>query len=133
VADDPLALLAVAGGADFAAMAGFLVQAAVRRTPVLLDGVASAAAALVGAAVAPAAPSWWLAGHLSPEPAHRIALDRLRLKPVLELQMRLGEGSGALVALPVLRAAVLTCGEMATFEEAGVSRRPADPAGEGPG
>jgi nicotinate-nucleotide--dimethylbenzimidazole phosphoribosyltransferase len=133
VADYPLALLAVAGGADFAAMAGFLVQAAVRRTPVLLDGVASAAAALVGAAVAPAAPSWWLAGHLSPEPAHRIALDRLRLKPVLELQMRLGEGSGALVALPVLRAAVLTCGEMATFEEAGVSRRPADPAGEGPG
>jgi nicotinate-nucleotide--dimethylbenzimidazole phosphoribosyltransferase len=130
-AADPIALLAVAGGADFAAMTGFLVQAAVRRTPVLLDGVVSGAAALVGAAVAPAAPAWWLAGHRSPEPAHRIALERLGLEPLLDLGMRLGEGSGALVALPVLRAAVRACAEMATFEEAGVSTRPAlaaDPA-----
>jgi nicotinate-nucleotide--dimethylbenzimidazole phosphoribosyltransferase len=121
-AGDPVALLAVAGGADLAAMAGFLVQAAARRTPVLLDGVVSAAAALVGQAVAPAAPAWWLAGHRSPEPAHRIALERLELEPVLDLGLRLGEGTGALVTLPLLRAAVRACAEMATREEAGLGR-----------
>lgn len=139
---DPIALLAVAGGADFAAMTGFLVQAAVRRTPVLLDGLVSGAAALLASAVAPGARDWWLAAHRSPEPAHGIALERLELEPLLDLGMRLGEGSGALVALPLLRAAVLTCAEMATFDEAGVTDRagsaaspagldpdPADPAG----
>jgi nicotinate-nucleotide--dimethylbenzimidazole phosphoribosyltransferase len=119
-AGDPVALLAVAGSADIAAMTGFLAQAAVRRTPVLLDGLVSAAAALVARSVAPAAPAWWLAGHRSAEPAHRIALDRLELEPVLDLGMRLGEGTGALVALPLLRAAVRSCAEMVTLEEAGV-------------
>ncbi|MFL6128054.1 MAG: nicotinate-nucleotide--dimethylbenzimidazole phosphoribosyltransferase [Mycobacteriales bacterium] len=122
-AGDPIALLAVAGGADVAATAGFLVQAAVRRTPVLLDGVLSAAAALLARSVAPVAPGWWLAGHRSPEPAHRIALAELGLEPVLELGLRLGEGTGALVALPLLRAAVRSCAEMATLAEAGI--RPA--------
>jgi nicotinate-nucleotide--dimethylbenzimidazole phosphoribosyltransferase len=121
---DPLALLAVAGGADVGAMAGFLVQAAVRRTPVLLDGVVSAAAALVARSVAPAATAWWLAGHRSPEPAHRIALERLELEPVLELGMRLGEGTGALVALPLLRAAVRSCAEMVTLADAGIAPPP---------
>lgn len=121
VAGDPVALLAVAGGADVAAMTGFLVQAAVRRTPVLLDGVVSAAAALLAAAAAPAAPAWWLAAHRSTEPAHRVALERLELEPVLDLGMRLGEGTGALVALPLLRAAVRACAEMATAEEVGVA------------
>ena len=119
---DPLALLAVSGGADLAALAGFLVQAAVRRTPVVLDGVVPTAAALLAAHVAPIAPQWWLAGSLSPEPAHRIALERLELTPVLDLGLRLGEGTGALAALPLLRAAVLTCAETATLADAGIAR-----------
>ncbi len=121
VADDPLGLLAAVGGADLAATAGFLVQAAVRRTPVVLDGLCAAAAATVAEGVAPRAVDWWLAGHRSPEPAHRIALQRLGLEPVLDLGMRLGEGTGALVALPVLRAAVRALAEMSTFDEAAVS------------
>lgn len=118
---DPLGLLRVCGGADLAAMAGFLAQAAVRRTPVLLDGVVVAAAALVADELAPGARAWWQAGHRSTEPAHALALQRLDLEPILDLGMRLGEGSGAAVALPVLRAAVATLAAMATFEEAGIS------------
>ena len=118
---DPLGLLRVCGGADLAAMAGFLAQAAVRRTPVLLDGVVVAAAALVADEMAPGARAWWQAGHRSTEPAHALALQRLDLEPILDLGMRLGEGSGAAVALPVLRAAVATLAAMATFEEAGIS------------
>lgn len=118
---DPLGLLRVCGGADLAAMAGFLAQAAVRRTPVLLDGVVVTAAALVADELAPGARAWWQAGHRSTEPAHALALQRLDLEPILDLGMRLGEGSGAAVALPVLRAAVATLSAMATFEEAGIS------------
>lgn len=118
---DPLGLLRVCGGADLAAMAGFLAQAAVRRTPVLLDGVVVTAAALAADELAPGARTWWQAGHRSTEPAHALALQRLDLEPILDLGMRLGEGSGAAVALPVLRAAVATLSAMATFEEAGIS------------
>ena len=107
-------------------MAGFLAQAAVRRTPVLLDGVVVTAAALVADRLAPGAKAWWQAGHLSTEPAHAVALQRLQLTPILDLGMRLGEGSGAAVALPVLRAAVATLASMATFGEANVSDKPAD-------
>lgn len=121
VAKDPAALLRVAGGADFAAMAGFLGQAALRRTPVVLDGVVVTAAALVAEEGAPGAREWWVAGHRSTEPAHSIALRHLRLEPLLELDLRLGEGSGALVALPILHAAVAALAEMATFGDAGVS------------
>ena len=124
VAAAPLTLLAVAGGADFAAMTGFLVQAAVRRTPVLLDGVNVGAAAVVAREIAPNAVTWWMAGHRSTEPAHQIVLDRLGLEPLLDLGLRLGEGSGALVALPLVRAAARVLAEMATFDEAGVSDRP---------
>ncbi len=120
---DPVALLAVCGGADLAAMAGFLAQAAVRRTPVLLDGVVVTAAALVADRLAPGAKAWWQAGHLSTEPAHAVALQRLQITPILDLGMRLGEGSGAAVALPVLRAAVATLAAMATFGEANVAGR----------
>ncbi|MEU0505874.1 nicotinate-nucleotide--dimethylbenzimidazole phosphoribosyltransferase [Nocardia sp. NPDC005998] len=121
VAKDPVELLRVAAGADFAAMAGFLAQAALRRTPVILDGVVVTAAALVAEDLAAGASAWWLAGHRSTEPAHTLALRHLRLEPLLDLDMRLGEGSGALTALPILRAAVATLAEMATFAEAGVS------------
>lgn len=125
VVADPLGLLRVCGGADLAAMAGFLAQAAVRRTPVLLDGVVVTAAALVADELAPGARAWWRAGHRSTEPAHTLALQRLDLEPILDLGMRLGEGSGAAVALPVLRAAVATLAAMATFDQAGISTAPA--------
>ena len=118
---DPVALLRICGGADLAAMTGFCAQAAVRRTPVLLDGVVVTAAALAAERLAPGARQWWQAGHRSTEPAHSLALRELGLEPIVELGMRLGEGSGALVALPVLRAAVAILATMATFEEAGIS------------
>lgn len=117
---DPIALLRICGGADLAAMTGFCAQAAVRRTPLLLDGVVVTAAALAAERLAPGAKQWWLAGHRSTEPAHSLALRDLGLEPIVDLGMRLGEGTGALVALPVLRAAVATLTSMATFEEAGI-------------
>ena len=120
---DPVALLAACGGADLAAMAGFCVQAAVRRTPLLLDGLVVTAAALVAEQLAPGARSWWRAGHRSPEPAHALALTQLGLEPIIDLGLRLGEGTGAAVALPILRAAVSLLSSMATFGEAGVSER----------
>ena len=120
---DPIALLATCGGADLAAMAGFCAQAALRRTPVLLDGLVVTAAALVAERLAPGARSWWQAGHRSPEPAHAPALAELGLEPIIDLGLRLGEGTGAALALPVLRAAVAVLADMATFSDAGVSGR----------
>lgn len=120
---DPVALLAACGGADLAAMAGFCAQAAVRRTPLLLDGLAVTAAALVADRMAPGARSWWQAGHRSPEPSHELALAELGLRPILDLGLRLGEGSGAAVALSIVRAAVAVLSSMATFTDAGVSGR----------
>jgi nicotinate-nucleotide--dimethylbenzimidazole phosphoribosyltransferase len=123
VLGDPIQALATGGGADFAAMTGLLVQAAIRRTPVLLDGIMSGACAVVAHRIAFRARGWWLAGHRSTEPAHRIALERLSLEPIIDLGLRLGEGTGALLALPVLRAAGAAASEMATFAEAGVANR----------
>ena len=120
---DPLALLRICGGPDLAAMAGFCAQAAIRRTPLLLDGVVVTGAALVAERMAPGAGRWWQAGHRSTEPAHSIALAHLGLEPIVDLGMRLGEGSGAAAALPILRAAVATLSSMATFGEAEVSDR----------
>lgn len=118
----PLRLLARAGGADFAAMTGLCVRAAERRTPVLLDGVTPTTCALLADVLAPGARAYFLAGTLSPEPAQHLALDRLGLVPLLDLGLRLGEGSGALAALPLLRDAALLAREMATFDSAQVSR-----------
>jgi nicotinate-nucleotide--dimethylbenzimidazole phosphoribosyltransferase len=123
VLGDQLQLLATAGGADIAAMTGFLLQAAARRTPVVLDGVVSGASALVAQRIAFRAADWWVAGHLSSEPAHALALNRLSLDPLLDLGLRLGEGTGALLAVPLVKAAAATLAEMATFDEAGVSDR----------
>ncbi|MCV7166317.1 nicotinate-nucleotide--dimethylbenzimidazole phosphoribosyltransferase [Mycobacterium stomatepiae] len=128
VLPDPVALLRSCGGADLAAMAGFCAQAAVRHTPLLLDGMAVTAAALVAERLAPGARQWWQAGHRSTEPGHALALTALDLDPILDLRMRLGEGSGATLALPVLRAAVATLSSMATFTGAGVSNRRDDAA-----
>ena len=121
VLPDPAGLLRCCGGADLAAMAGFCAQAAVRRTPLLLDGMAVTAAALVAERLAPGARQWWQAGHRSTEPGHELALTALELEPILDLRMRLGEGTGAAVALPVLRAAVAALSSMATFSAAGVA------------
>ncbi|WP_144207302.1 nicotinate-nucleotide--dimethylbenzimidazole phosphoribosyltransferase [Mycobacterium tilburgii] len=128
VLPDPVALLRSCGGADLAALAGFCAQAAVRRTPLLLDGMAVTAAALVAERLAPGAHQWWQAGHRSTEPGHALALAALELEPLLDLQMRLGEGSGAALALPMLRAAVATLASMATFVEAGVATNAGPPA-----
>ncbi|MGW1839807.1 nicotinate-nucleotide--dimethylbenzimidazole phosphoribosyltransferase [Streptomyces sp. NPDC002067] len=105
VLGDQLELLATTGGADLAAITGFLLQSAVRRTPVILDGVVSAACALVAQRVAFRAPDWWLAGQLSGEPAQAKALDRIALNPLLDHGVTAGEGTGALLALPLVRAA----------------------------
>lgn len=118
---DPVALLRCCGGADLAAMAGFCAQAAVRRTPLLLDGMVVTAAALVAERLAPGARQWWQAGHRSTEPSHGLALMALELDPILDLRMRLGEGTGAVLALPVVRAAVAALSTMATFDEADVA------------
>jgi nicotinate-nucleotide--dimethylbenzimidazole phosphoribosyltransferase len=122
-AGDPMALLQTCGGADLAAIAGFCAQAAARRTPLLLDGVVVTAAALVADRLAPGARQWWQAGHRSTEPAHGLALARLDLEPIIDLKMRLGEGTGALVAVSIVRAAVATLVSMATFDEASVAGR----------
>lgn len=123
---DQLALLATVGGADFAAMTGFLLQSAVRKTPVILDGLVSGACAMVAHRIAYRAAKWWQAGHRSVEPAHEYVLARLQLEPLLDYQLRLGEGTGALLALPLVRAAQATLADMATFDEAGVTDRPSD-------
>lgn len=104
-ARDPFDLLTALGSACAAATAGYLVQSAVRGVPVLLDGVFSGAAALIAREIAPDAVRWWLAGHRSTEPSQHFALKALGLEPILDLGMRLGEGSGAVQAVPTLRAA----------------------------
>ena len=101
----PFDVLTALGSACAAATAGFLVQGAARGVPVLLDGVFSGAAAVVAREIAPDAARWWLAGHRSTEPSQAYALKALGLEPILDLGLRLGEGSGAVQAVPTLRAA----------------------------
>ncbi len=115
----PLALLTALGSADAAATVGFLLRAAARGVPVLLDGVFSSACALVAGHSVPSAVDWWLAGHRSTEPSQRLALDALGLTPILDLGMRLGEGSGAVTALPVLRTAQALIAGMGTLADLG--------------
>lgn len=120
---DPLTLLATVGSPDLAAMVGFLLQSSVRRTPVILDGTVSTACALVVDRIDIRARSWWQAGHRSTEPAQSLGLERLDLVPIVDYGLRLGEGTGALLALPIVNAAIATLADMATFGEAGVSDR----------
>ncbi len=121
--EDPLAVLASIGGLEIAALAGFIVGGAAARVPVLLDGVIAAAATLVAQRLAPACTGFCVAGHRSSEPGAGIALGSLGLQPLLDLEMRLGEGSGACLALPVLQAAAKVLREMATFDSAGVTEK----------
>ncbi|MGW4818136.1 nicotinate-nucleotide--dimethylbenzimidazole phosphoribosyltransferase [Streptomyces sp. NPDC004227] len=112
VLGDQLQLLATVGGADLAAMTGFLLQCAVRKLPVILDGVVSAACALVAQRVAFRAPDWWLAGHASGEPGQAKALDRMALEPLVDHGVRVGEGAGALLALPLVQSAAALAAEL---------------------
>jgi nicotinate-nucleotide--dimethylbenzimidazole phosphoribosyltransferase len=121
LSDDPLDLLAALGGFELALLCGLALGAAANRQVVLLDGFISTVAALVAARLAPRAADAMIAAHLSPEPGHRLALDTLQLEPLLDLGLRLGEGSGAALALPVLHASLAILEEMATFESAGVT------------
>ena len=119
--DDPVDVLAALGGFEIAFLAGVALGAADERLAVVLDGFIVAAAALVAARLEPGVVDYLIAGHLSPEPGHRLGLDALRLEPLLDLGLRLGEGSGAALALPFLKASLAVLHEMATFEEAGVT------------
>ncbi len=125
VTDDPVETLASLGGFEHAGLAGFLLGAAHRRVPVILDGVIAGAAALVAQALAPAVAGYCFAGHRSVEPGHAVALAQLGLRPLVDLDLRLGEGTGALLALPLVEAAGATLREMATFDSAGVARKEA--------
>jgi len=119
-ARDPKQTLAEVGGLEIAAMAGFMVAGAAARVPVVVDGVISVAAALAAVAMVPAAAGYLVAGHRSTEPGAQVGLAHLGLEPLLDLSLRLGEGSGGCLALPVLVAAASVLGEMATFEELGI-------------
>jgi nicotinate-nucleotide--dimethylbenzimidazole phosphoribosyltransferase len=122
-ARDPLGVLSSVGGLEIAALAGFVVGGAAAGVPVLLDGVIAGAAALAAAALAPLCAGYLVAGHRSSEPGASAVLEQLGLSPLVDLRLRLGEGTGAFLALPLLQASAKILREMATFESAGVSDR----------
>jgi nicotinate-nucleotide--dimethylbenzimidazole phosphoribosyltransferase len=118
---DPVGVLAAFGGFEHAALAGFILAAAALRVPVILDGVIAGAAALAAVAIAPDAVGACLAGHRSTEPGHAATLGHLRLRPLVDLDLRLGEGTGAVLALPLVQSAARALRDVATFDSAGVS------------
>ena len=120
---DPLGVLATVGGLEHAALTGLILGAAARRVPVLLDGVIAVSAAVTAAAFAPDAVGAMVAGHRSAEPGATAALRHLGLEPLIDLGLRLGEGTGALLALPVVTGAVRVLHEVATFDSAGVAEK----------
>ena len=120
--NDPVGALAAVGGYELAGLAGLILAGAARRRPVVLDGFIAGAAALVAYRMAPASRDFMLSGHLSAEPGHRVALSALDLKPLLALDLRLGEGTGAVLAFHLLDAATRIMAEMATFSDANISR-----------
>lgn len=109
------------GGFEIGAMAGLMLEAAAARVPVVIDGLICTSAALIAAQAEPEVTGYLIAGHRSVEPGHRAALDWLGLAPLLDLDLRLGEGTGAVLAFPLVEAAMRTLQEMATFDDAGVS------------
>jgi nicotinate-nucleotide--dimethylbenzimidazole phosphoribosyltransferase len=118
---DPLEILRCVGGYEIAAITGAVLGAAARRIAVVIDGFICSAGAAIACALAPDARFGIIAGHLSQEPGHRALLDAMGVKPVLQLDMRLGEGTGAVLTFPLIEAAVRLYNEMATFGSAGVS------------
>jgi nicotinate-nucleotide--dimethylbenzimidazole phosphoribosyltransferase len=117
----PFETLADVGGLEIGALAGFVLAAGVARVPVVADGVIALAGVLVAQALAPAVVDHVVAGHRSVEPGATVALAHLGLEPLLDLGPRLGEGTGACLAVPLVQAAARLLGEMATFDAAGVS------------
>ena len=122
IARGPLDALAAVGGLEIAGLVGVILEAASQRRPVVIDGFISGAAALTAQLIAPGATGYMIASHRSQELGHAAVLHRLGLRPLLDLDLRLGEGTGAVLALPLLDAAVRLLNEMATFNEAGVSQ-----------
>ncbi|MFA4835992.1 MAG: nicotinate-nucleotide--dimethylbenzimidazole phosphoribosyltransferase [Dehalococcoidia bacterium] len=120
-ADDALDVLAKVGGFEIGGLAGVMLGAAANRVPVVIDGFISGAAALVAAGLCPLAKDYFIAAHCSVEIGHKVLLNHLGLKPLLDFDMRLGEGTGAALAISIAEAAVKILDEMATFGEAGVS------------
>ncbi|TDU02791.1 nicotinate-nucleotide-dimethylbenzimidazole phosphoribosyltransferase /cob(II)yrinic acid a,c-diamide reductase [Streptomyces sp. 846.5] len=120
---DPIGVLAAVGGLEHAALAGFMLGAASLRTPVILDGVIAGSAALVAKAIAPEVLAACVAGHRSAEPGHKAALAKLGLRPLIDLDLRLGEGTGALLALPLVQSAARAMHDVATFDSAGVTEK----------
>ncbi len=120
-ANSPLEALRCVGGLEIAAMSGFFLGAAQHRRLIVVDGFIATAAAALSVALAPAARDYMFAGHRSEEPGHACLLRHLDLEPVLDLRMRLGEGTGAVLAMPVIDTAAHMIAEMATFASAGVS------------
>ena len=120
---DALDVLAKVGGFEIGVLAGVILGAASQRRAVVLDGFIAGAAALLAVLLSPAARGYLIAAHRSAEPGHRVVLAHLDLQPLLDLELRLGEGSGALLAMPIIEAAAACVAEMATFAEAGVSDR----------
>jgi len=118
---NPLDVLTKVGGFEIGGLVGVILEAAARRCPVILDGLISTAAGLLAVGLVPTVREYLIAGHRSVEPGHRVALQALGLDPVLDLEMRLGEGTGGLLALSVVEAGCRLLDEMATFEEAGVA------------
>jgi len=124
IADVPdLRVLEEVGGLEIAAMAGFYIQAAESGVPVLIDGFIAAAAALAAHVIEPEISDWMLASHVSHENGHALALAALGLKALIDFEMRLGEGSGAALLVPLLQSAIALHNEMATFESAGVTNK----------
>ena len=117
---DVLDVVAEVGGLEHAGLAGLILGAAARRVPVVLDGVIAGAAALVAQRLAPTSIDYCVAGHRSVEPGHQAALTTLGLRPLVDLDLRLGEGSGAALAFPIVRAAAAILRDMATFDTAGI-------------
>jgi nicotinate-nucleotide--dimethylbenzimidazole phosphoribosyltransferase len=119
---DPIGVVAAVGGLEHAALAGMILAGAAAGVPVILDGVNANAAALIAWAIAPVCIEYVFAGHVSVEPGASAALDHLGLHPLVDLGMRLGEGTGALLAVPIIRCAAAVTNGMATFDEAGIGR-----------
>ena len=120
-ATDPLDVLAKVGGLEIAGLVGVILAAATQGVPVVIDGFISGAAALVATQLVPAVRDYLFAGHVSVESGHHVILEQLKLSPMLDLNLRLGEGTGAVLAMTIIDAALYVHREMATFAEAGVS------------
>ena len=121
---DPVLVLAEVGGLEIAALTGFIIGGAAQRAPVIVDGVIALAALLAADAFVPGIAAHTMAGHRSTEPGASAVLDHLGLAPLLDLGMRLGEGTGACLAVPIVQSAARVLAEMATFEDASVAHRP---------